>query len=91
MLKTHHRQIVASKMMRPMLDGIRGHLRRALQRQKDEMGFNLAALKFIGNQVRDRGTREYVDEALWEEEEQISKGRKKRALLTCHNIYTEYT
>ncbi len=81
MLKTHHRQIVASKMMRPMLDGIRGHLRRALQRQKDEMGFNLAALKFIGNQVRDRGTREYVDEALWEEEEQISKGRKKRGFI----------
>ncbi|PGG95753.1 U3 small nucleolar RNA-associated protein 12 [Blastomyces parvus] len=78
MLKTHHRQIVASKMMRPMLDGIRGNLRRVLARQKDEMGFNIAALKFIGNQVRERGRSDYIDEELWEKEEQQEKGSKKR-------------
>ncbi|KAL2367983.1 hypothetical protein RJ035_005541 [Blastomyces gilchristii] len=78
MLKTHHRQIVASKMMRPMLDGIRGNLRRVLARQKDEMGFNIAALKFIGNQVRERGRSDYIDEELWEREEQQEKGSKKR-------------
>lgn len=82
MLKTYHSQIVASKTMRPMLDGIRQHLRRALQQQKDEMGFNLAALKFIGTKVRERGTKNYVDEALWEEEEaRLEKGRKKRAFI----------
>ena len=81
LLKTHHRQIVASKTLRPMLDGIRHNLRRALQRQKDEMGFNLAALKFIGNQIRDKGTKDYVDEALWAEEEKLDKGRKKRAFI----------
>ncbi|KLJ05898.1 hypothetical protein EMPG_10680 [Blastomyces silverae] len=78
MLQTHHRQIVASKMMRPMLDGIRGNLRRVLARQKDEMGFNIAALKFIGNQVRERGRSDYIDEELWEKEEQQEKGSKKR-------------
>ncbi|OJD27535.1 hypothetical protein ACJ73_01073 [Blastomyces percursus] len=78
MLKTHHRQIVASKMMRPMLDGIRGNLRRVLARQKDEMGFNIAALKFISNQVRERGRSDYIDEELWEKEEQQEKGSKKR-------------
>ncbi|KAL8749197.1 MAG: hypothetical protein Q9184_006901, partial [Pyrenodesmia sp. 2 TL-2023] len=46
-LKIHHKQIVASKTMRLMLDGIRQHLRRALQKQKDEMGLNLAALRFV--------------------------------------------
>lgn len=83
MLKTHHRQIVASKMMRPMLDDIRQHLRMALQRQKDEMGFNLAALRFVGDKVRENGTKEYVDEAVWEleEEETIGKGRKKRGFV----------
>lgn len=80
-LKIHHKQIVASKTMRPMLDGIRQHLRRALQRQKDEMGFNLAALRFVGARMREKGSKDYVDEAMWEEEEQMAKGRKKRAFV----------
>lgn len=82
-LKTHYRQIVASKTMRPMLDDIRQHLRMALQRQKDEMGFNLAALKFVGNKVRENGRKEYVDEAVWEQEEEetVRKGRKKRGFV----------
>lgn len=81
-LKTHHRQIVASKMMRPMLDGIRGHLRRVLAKQKDEMGYNLAALQFIGGQVKDKSTSDYVDEDLWAQEEQQQKGVKKRQFVT---------
>ncbi|KAJ5816238.1 Small-subunit processome Utp12 [Penicillium robsamsonii] len=76
-LKTHHRQIVASKMMRPMLDSIRASLRRVLARQKDEMGFNLSALQFIGNQIREQGTTDYVDEDTWEEQ-QTSKGTGKK-------------
>ncbi|KAL9604791.1 MAG: hypothetical protein Q9219_000239 [cf. Caloplaca sp. 3 TL-2023] len=80
-LKLHHKQIVASKTMRPMLDGIRQRLRQALQRQKDQMGYNLAALKFIGTQMREKGSKDYVDEGLWEEEEQISKGKKKRGFV----------
>ncbi|KAL8976166.1 MAG: hypothetical protein Q9177_006904 [Variospora cf. flavescens] len=81
-LNIHHKQIVASKTMRPMLDGIRRHLRRALQRQKDEMGFNLAALKFVGTQMREKGEKDYVDEAVWEaEEERLLKGRKKRGFV----------
>lgn len=82
MLKIHHKQIVASKTMRPMLDDIRLHLRRALQRQKDEMGFNLAALNFVGARVKDKGSKDYVDEALWEEEEEkVGKGKKKRGFV----------
>ena len=83
MIKTHHRQIVASKMMRPMLDDIRQQLRMALQRQKDEMGFNLAALRFVENKVRANGMKHYVDEAVWEQEEDETarKGRKKRGFV----------
>ncbi|KMU78103.1 WD repeat and SOCS box-containing protein 1 [Coccidioides immitis RMSCC 3703] len=81
-LKTHHRQIVASKMMRPMLDGIRGNLRRVLSKQKDEMGYNLAALQFIGGQVRDKGKSDYIDEEMWEQEEQQQRGVKKRQFIT---------
>jgi U3 small nucleolar RNA-associated protein 12 len=78
MLKTHHRQIITSKMMRPMLDGIRASLRRVLSRQKDEMGFNLAALEFIGQQVQERSTADYVDEDLWEEQQQQKKSTGKK-------------
>ena len=77
MLKTHHRQIIASKTMRPMLDGIRIDLRTALTRQKNEMGFNLAALRFVENMVKQKGTREYIDEAAWEDAEKAEKGKKR--------------
>lgn len=83
MLKTHHRQIIASKMMKPMLDGIRASLRRVLTRQKDEMGFNISALQFIGNQVREHSTKDYVDEDTWEEEHPVTTGTgKKRQFST---------
>jgi U3 small nucleolar RNA-associated protein 12 len=82
MLKTHHRQIVASKMMRPMLDSIRSCLRRVLARQKDEMGFNLSALQFIGNQVKEHSTKDYVDEDLWEEQQKKASTGKKRQFVS---------
>jgi U3 small nucleolar RNA-associated protein 12 len=81
MLKTHHRQIIASKTMRPMLAAIRTSLRLSLMQQKDEMGYNMAALRFVGNQVRDKGTKEYVDEELWEEEEKAGREKKKRTFV----------
>lgn len=79
MLKTHHRQIVASKTMRAMLDGIRMNLRNALKRQKDEMGYNIAALKVVGLQIKEKSVKDYVDEN-WEEEDQ-SRSVKKRAFV----------
>jgi U3 small nucleolar RNA-associated protein 12 len=82
MLKTHHRQIIASKTMRPMLDAIRCNLRESLHQQKDEMGFNIAALRFVANQLREKGTKEYVDMETWGEEEKGGeKGRKKRVFV----------
>lgn len=78
MLKTHHRQIVSSKTMRPMLDRIRKTLRRVLTHQKDEMGFNLAALQFIANQIREQSTKDYVDEETWEEQQQQKQGTGKK-------------
>lgn len=79
MLKTHHRQIVASKTMRAMLDGIRMNLRQALKRQKDEMGYNIAALKVVGMQIKEKSVKDYVDEN-WEDEDE-SRTVKKRAFV----------
>ncbi|KAJ5239666.1 Small-subunit processome Utp12 [Penicillium chermesinum] len=82
MLKTHHRQIVASKMMRPMLDSIRSALRRVLSRQKEEMGFNLSALQFIGDQIREHSTKDYIDEENWESQHAQKGSGKKRQFVS---------
>ncbi|KAH7328863.1 hypothetical protein B0I35DRAFT_404160 [Stachybotrys elegans] len=79
MLKTHHKQIVASRTMKTMLDGIRTNLRAALKKQKDEMGFNLAALKVVGMQIRDNSVKDYVDES-WDDGKD-DKSTKKRAFV----------
>jgi U3 small nucleolar RNA-associated protein 12 len=79
MLKTHHRQLVASKSMKITLDGIRNSLRQSLQKQKDEMGYNLAALRVIGNQLQEKGVKDYVDEETWDDGD--TKSQKKRAFV----------
>ena len=79
MLKTHHKQVVASRTMRVLLDRIRTNLRAALKRQKDEMGVNLAALKVVGMQIRNNSVKEYVDEN-WEEKSK-EVGAKKRGFV----------
>ena len=80
MLKTHHKQIVASKQMRVLMDGIREDLRRSLESQKDEMGYNLAALGFVGRKIDEMGRSDFVDEASLAEEE-TGKGKKKRGFI----------
>ncbi|KFA80268.1 hypothetical protein S40288_04554 [Stachybotrys chartarum IBT 40288] len=79
MLKTHHKQIVANRTMKVMLDGIRTNLRASLKRQKDEMGFNLAALKVVDMQIREQSVKDYVDET-WEDEN-TERSAKKRAFV----------
>ncbi|TVY57617.1 putative WD repeat-containing protein [Lachnellula cervina] len=80
MLKTHHRQIVASKNMKSLLDGIRSNLRQALKRQKDEIGFNLAALRVIGAQIKEKGVKNYVDEDTWQTADN-AEGQRKRGFV----------
>lgn len=78
-LKTHHKQLVASKSMKLMLDGIRNNLRQALQMQKDQMGYNLAALRVVGTQIQEKGVKDYVDEETWEDTD--AKSEKKRGFI----------
>ena len=47
LLKTHHHQIVTNRIMRTALIPLRIHLRLALRRQKDTIGYNLAALQYL--------------------------------------------
>ncbi|KAH8602757.1 WD40-repeat-containing domain protein [Bisporella sp. PMI_857] len=74
MMKIHHRQLVSSKTMRPMLSDIRAHLRQSLNKQKNEMGFNLAALRIINAKVKVSETKDYIDET-WDDGEKSTRKR----------------
>lgn len=82
LLKTHHHQIVANRVMRTALIPLRRSLREGLRRQKETIGYNLAALRFVQRQNDARRTAEFFekDEALTEEQvrEKIAEGGKKR-------------
>ncbi|KAJ9610028.1 beta transducin [Cladophialophora chaetospira] len=78
MLKTHQKQLVASRQMKGVLEDVRGKLRTTLMRQKGEMGFNLAGLRVLGRRVREvSGESEFVDEESWMKDES-AKGKKGR-------------
>ena len=79
MLKTHHRQIVASRTMRPMLDAIRANLRQTLNIQKNEMGFILAALRIVSGKVKVKDTKDYVDEETWDDN--VNQFARKRGFV----------
>ncbi|TKY84971.1 hypothetical protein EX895_006051 [Sporisorium graminicola] len=72
LLRTHHNQIVANRIMRPTLLDLKTHLRRALARQKQTIGFNLAALKFIKAQhVAQKTTEIYERQGLNVDEDTV--------------------
>jgi U3 small nucleolar RNA-associated protein 12 len=77
LLETHHKQIVASKQTKALLDGIRLHLRAALDQQKREMGFNMAALRFVSDAVEENSKSDFVDENWGQEVQSV----KKRSFL----------
>ncbi|CAN9352370.1 unnamed protein product [Alternaria alternata] len=77
MLKTHQKQIVASRELKTVLELMRSDLRKTLVGNKDLIGFNVAALRFVG---------ERVDEAQlvrWEDVDKLDeeKNRKKRGFV----------
>lgn len=77
MLKTHQRQIVASKELKSALEGMREGLRTTLGGQKDLIGFNVAAVRFVGERVDENKI------VRLEDVERVSEegGKKKRAFV----------
>ncbi|SJX61232.1 related to DIP2-Dom34p-interacting protein [Sporisorium reilianum f. sp. reilianum] len=75
LLRTHHAQIVANRIMRPTLLELKAHLRRALARQKATIGFNLAALKFIRAQHVAQKTAEIYERQGLDADEETVRAR----------------
>ncbi|KZT24431.1 WD-repeat-containing protein [Neolentinus lepideus HHB14362 ss-1] len=78
-LKTHHHQIVANRIMRTTLMSLRKHLRFALQRQKETIGYNLAALQFIRRQDDAERTAQFYEDMDEEKARaRIAEGKKRK-------------
>ena len=79
LLRTHHKQVVASAELRSILMEIRANMRRYLGDWKETLGWNLAGLKVLERQTTEQGMRTVEDVAKMEE-----RGEKgtKRAFLS---------
>lgn len=78
MLKTHQKQIVASRELKTVLESMRVDLRKTLTGNKDLIGFNVAALRFVGERVDEAQLVRLEDVERLEEE---GKNRRKRGFV----------
>ncbi|KAH8118406.1 WD-repeat-containing protein [Phellopilus nigrolimitatus] len=91
LLKTHHHQIVTHRALRSSLIPLRKHLRDALVKQKEIVGYNLAALRYIKRQEDASKTASFLEEHV-RDEDTIRELRdnaagadvKKRKRVTIH-------
>lgn len=81
LMKTHHHQIVANRVMRTALIPLRTHLRTALCRQKGTIGYNLAALQYIRRRNEAERTAQFYEEEGLDEEKiraRIAESKKRK-------------
>ena len=71
--------MVASGALREPLSQILEAYEEWQSQQRRVLGFNLAGLGILGVEAREGEKSEFVDEAAVLEEEDLTKGRKKRA------------
>ncbi|EAT88393.2 hypothetical protein SNOG_04633 [Parastagonospora nodorum SN15] len=76
MLKTHQKQIVSSRELKAVLEHMRADLRRTLMGNKDLIGFNVAAVRFVGERVDEK---RFV--RLEDVDKEEGRERRKRAFV----------
>lgn len=81
LLKIHHHQIVANRVMRTALIPLRVHLRKSLRREKDAIGYNLVALQHLRRRTEAERTAQFYEEEDFDEEKvraKIAEGKKRK-------------
>lgn len=81
LLKTHHHQIVANRIMRTTLIPMRIHLRNALRREKNMVGYNLAALQYMRRKSEEESTTLFFEKEDLNESkmrQMITEGKKRK-------------
>lgn len=61
LLKVHHNQIVANEAMVEVVQALQGHVHGKVTALKDAIGFNMAALRFLEQEVKSAGIRTFED------------------------------
>lgn len=61
LVKVHHNQITSQEMLLPTLQSLRENALPQISSLKDTIGFNLAALKFLQQEVTEAGVRNFDD------------------------------
>lgn len=84
-VQVHHKQIVASKnVLRQTIQNLRLNLRKALEDQKDRVGYNMAGIKYIKQTWDYSHKKEFLDET--EHRDNAEKTMKKRAFTTLQSV-----
>lgn len=81
LVRTHHAQIVANRVMRTQIVELRRHVRAALDAHRKRMGYNLAALRFLRTRWESEQTAGLLEEENMDEDavrRRIEEGRAKR-------------
>ncbi|KAJ8523465.1 hypothetical protein ONZ45_g54 [Pleurotus djamor] len=80
LIRTHHHQIVSNKLMRTTLIPLRKHLRSVLTQQKDVIGYNLAALRFMHRRSIAQRTSQITETTMDEEQVrmQVTDAKKRK-------------
>ncbi|KAJ1736895.1 beta transducin [Coemansia sp. Benny D160-2] len=79
LLKTHQNQVVATRTMRGQLNSIRQHLRTGVNSQRNQIGYNLAALRSLRSDWEANATAEFFGE---QEIQSILDGQLKKRKFT---------
>ncbi|KAJ2506307.1 beta transducin, partial [Coemansia sp. RSA 2049] len=79
LLKTHQNQVVATQTMRGQLNSIRQHLRTGVNTQRNQIGYNLAALRSLRSDWEANATAEFFGE---QEIQSILDGQLKKRKFT---------
>ncbi|GJJ07205.1 hypothetical protein Clacol_001405 [Clathrus columnatus] len=80
-LRTHHNQIVSTRVLRDILIPLRANLRNSLREQEEILNYNLAALQFMSRKLEAERTAQMFEEEELDEEkvkEKIQEATKKR-------------
>nr|XP_018261192.1 U3 small nucleolar RNA-associated protein 12 [Kwoniella dejecticola CBS 10117]OBR83350.1 U3 small nucleolar RNA-associated protein 12 [Kwoniella dejecticola CBS 10117] len=81
LMRTHSNQLISNKIMRTPLLTLRNHLRESLEKEREIMGYNLAALKFLKSRWESERTAGLYEEENMNEEavkRRLEEGRGKR-------------
>ena len=74
LLRTHHKQVVASAELRPILSRVREQMRGCLGEWKEVLGWNLAGVTILGRKAQESSVKRIED---YESEAAADKGTKR--------------